>query len=104
MFQPVQVWFALSKRNMNSAIFPAKLTKTFAAYLAEPLADIINTSVRWGEHPNIHKFEVSTSTPVPKAYPTQSIEQRRNISGSFKSNFAKTFQKLLVVIMMSYMS
>ena len=46
VFQPAQVWFALCKLNTDRATvpgdFPAKLAKTFAAYLAEPLAE--NTS------------------------------------------------------------
>ena len=104
VFQPAQVWFALCKLNTDRATvpgdFPAKLAKTFAAYLAEPLADIINTSVRRGEYPNIYKFEVST--PVPKVHPTQSTAQLRNISGLF--NFDKIFEKLLAEMMISDMS
>ena len=88
-FQPAQVWFALCKMNTNKATvpgdFPAKLIKLFAAYLAEPLTDILNTSVRRGEYPKIYKFEIST--PVPKLYPTESTSQLRNISGLF--NFDK---------------
>ena len=52
-FSPTQVWFALCKLNVNKATvpgdFPAKLIKLFAAYLAEPLSDVLNTSVRRGE-------------------------------------------------------
>ena len=85
VFSPGQVWFALTKLNVNKATvpgdFPAKLSKHFAAYLAEPLADILNTSVRRGEYPEIYKFEVST--PVPKVYPTVKTTQLRNISGLF---------------------
>ena len=70
---------------------PVKLIKFFAAYLAEPLADIINTSIKRGEYPNIYKFEVST--PVPKVYPPQKISQLRNISGLL--TFDKVMEKLL---------
>ena len=70
-FQPSQIWFHLAKLKTNKATipgdFPAKLSKHFAAYLAEPLSDVINTSIRKGEYPQLYKFEVST--PVPKAYP-----------------------------------
>ena len=59
--------------------FPVKLIKMFAAYLAEPLTDIINTSVRRGEYPQIYKFEMCI--PVPKKYPNKSISEIRNISG-----------------------
>ena len=104
VFQPAQVWFGLTKLHTNRATVPgdfsAKLCKTLVAYLAEPLTDIMNTSVRRGEYPNIYKFEVST--PVPKVYPTQSTAQLRNISGLF--NFDKIFEKLLAEMMISYMS
>jgi hypothetical protein len=79
--------------------FPAKLSKHFAAYLAEPLTDILNTSVRLGEYPEIYKFEVST--PVPKVYPTISTTQLRNISGLF--NFDKIMKKLLAELMIADM-
>ena len=66
-----QVWFALDRLNANKSTvpgdFPAKLCKHFAAYLAEPLADILNTSVGRGEYPKIYKFGICT--PVPKRRP-----------------------------------
>ena len=103
VFSPGQVWFALTKLNVNKATvpgdFPAKLSKHFAAYLAEPLADILNTSVRRGEYPEIYKFEVST--PVPKVYPTVKTTQLRNISGLF--NFDKIIEKLLAELMLADM-
>ena len=50
-FQPSQVWLLLSKLDTNKATvpgdFPAKLSKHFAAYLTEPLTDVINTSAHW---------------------------------------------------------
>ena len=49
-FEPARVWILLSQLKTNKATiqgdFPSKLTKMFAAYLAEPLTDIINTSIR----------------------------------------------------------
>ena len=71
--------------------FPAKFIKKFAPYLAEPLTDIINTSIARGEYPNIYKFEIST--PVPKVYPTLKVSQLRNISGLL--NFDKILEKFL---------
>ena len=63
-FHPAQVWFALSRLDTNKATvpgdFPATLIKQFAAYLAEPFVDILNTSVRRGEYPRIYKFEICT--------------------------------------------
>ena len=99
-FSPAKVWFALMKLNTNKSTvtgdFPAKLCKHFAAYLAEPLSDILNTAVRRGEYPEIYKFEVST--PVPKTYPTQKVSQLRNISGLF--NFNKVIEKLLTELIL----
>ena len=80
-------------------LFPARLSKHFAAYLAEPLSDILNTSVRRGEYPKIYKFE--HSTPVPKVYPTQKVTQLRNISGLM--NFDKIMEKLLAELMIADM-
>ena len=94
-FHPAQVWFVLSRINTNKATvpgdFPAKLIKQFAAYLAEPLSDIFNTSIRRGEYPRIYKFEIST--PVPKVFPTELTSQLRNISGLL--NFDRIFEKLI---------
>ena len=102
-FSPAQVWFALTKLNTNKATvpgdLPAKLIKEFAAYLAEPLADILNASVGRGEYPKIYKFELST--PVPKVYPTEKLTQLRNISGLF--NFDKVMEKLIAELMISDM-
>ena len=94
-FQPSQVWFALSRLDVNNSTVPgdvpAKLIKRFAAYLAEPLTDVLNTSLRRGEYPNIYKFEVCT--PVPKVHPTQTTSQLRNISGLL--NFDSVYDKLI---------
>ena len=102
-FSPAKVWFALTKLNPNKSTvpgdFPAKLSKYFAAYLAEPLADIIITSVERGEYPQIYKFELCT--PVPKVHPTEKVSQLRNISGLF--HFDKIMEKLLAELIISDM-
>ena len=102
-FKPSQVWFLLSKLQTNKATvpgdFPAKLMKHFAAYLAEPLTEIINVSIKRGEYPQIYKFEVST--PVPKAYPPQNLTQLRNISGLL--TFDKIMEKLISELIISDM-
>ena len=79
--------------------FPAKLIKHFAAYLAEPYTDILNTSVKRGEYPEIYKFEIST--PVPESYPTQDVSQLRNISGLL--TFDKVAEKLIAELIISDM-
>lgn len=79
---------------------PAKVIKHFAAYLAEPLADIINTAVKRGEYPQIYKFEVCT--PIPKVQPTETISQLRNISGLL--NFDKIMEKLISNLMVADMA
>ena len=50
---------------------PAKVIKMFAAELAFPLADIINTSIMKGQFANLWKLE--TVTPVPKVFPPSSV-------------------------------
>ena len=103
-FTPAQVWFTLIKINTNkstvSGDFPAKLIKLFAAYIAEPFTDILNTSVGRGEYPKIYKFEIST--PVPKSFPTDNLTQLRNISGLL--NFDKLMEKLLAELMVKDMA
>ena len=102
-FHPAEVWFALSRLDTNKATvagdFPAKLIKLFAAYLADPLSDVYNTSLRRGEYPRIYKFEIST--PVPKVYPTENTSQLRNISGLL--NFDKIMEKLISKLIISDM-
>ena len=102
-FKPNQVWLLLMKVRTNKATvpgdLPAKLIKEFAAYLAEPLTDIINTSLIRGEYPSIYKFELST--PVPKVFPPEKVSQMRNISGLL--TFDKIMEKLISDIMISDM-
>ena len=94
-FQPNQVWLLLTKVRTNKATvpgdLPARLIKEFAAFLAEPLTDIINTSLIRGEYPSIYKFEYST--PVPKVFPPEKVIQMRNISGLL--TFDKIMEKLI---------
>ena len=96
-FEPARVWILLSQLKTNKATikgdFPSKLTKMFAAYLAEPLTDIVNTSIRQGEYPKIYKFEISN--PVPKQYPPKSTSEIRNISGLL--NLDKIMEKPLSI-------
>ena len=107
LFHPPQVWFVLSRVNTNKATvpgdFPARLIKQFAAYLAEPLSDIFNTSMKRGEYPRIYKFEICT--PVPKSYPPQNTSQLRNISGllNFDRVFVKIISQLIIADMESNM-
>ena len=102
-FKPAQVWLLLAQLDTNKATvpgdFPAKLSKLFAAYLAEPLTDIINTSIRRGEYPQLYKYEIST--PVPKVYPPKTLSDVRNISGLL--TFDKIMEKLLAGLIISDM-
>ena len=94
-FQPSQVWLLLSQIKTNKATvpgdFPARLMKQFAAYLADPFTDIVNTSIRRGEYPQIYKFEVCT--PVSKCYPPKDTSQIRNISGLYMQNLLNEHEK-----------
>ena len=102
-FHPSQVWLHLTKVKTNKATvrgdLPARLIKEFAAYLADPFTDIINTSLKRGEYPQIYKCEVST--PVPKVFPPEKINQMRNISGLL--NFDKIMEKMIAEVMIADM-
>ena len=82
-FKAAQVWKKItsmkSKKSCLEGDVPANIFKHFAAYLAEPLADIINCSITTGSYPNIWKEEFAT--PIPKSFPTQKLSDLRNISG-----------------------
>ena len=100
-FKTVQVWWLLSQLKTNKSTvkgdISAKVYKELAAYIAEPLTHVYNTSLLKGEYPNIYKYEVST--PVPKKYPVKSIDQMRNISGLLTAD--KIFEKLLSELILS---
>ena len=100
---PSQVWLHLSKIKTNKATvkgdLPAKLIKEYAAYLADPFTDIVNSSLKRGEYPQIYKYEIST--PVPKVFPPEKVEQMRNISGLL--NFDKVMEKMISEVMIEDM-
>ena len=103
-FHPARVWQYLVQLKTNKSTvagdFPAKLTKHFSAYIADSLTKIINTGVRWGEYPQIYKFEICT--PVPKCYPPRTTSEIRNISGLL--TFDKIMEKLISELIISDMS
>ena len=101
---PARVWQLLTQLKTNKATvsgdFPARLCKQFAAYLAEPLTDVINTTIRRGEYPQIYKNEICT--PVPKCRPPKTTADMRNISGLL--TFDKILEKLISEMIISDMS
>ena len=90
---PARVWQLLTQLKTNKATvsgdFPARLCKQFAAYLAEPLTDVINTTIRRGEYPQIYKNEICT--PVPKCRPPKTTADMRNISSLLTFDNGKTY-------------
>ena len=102
-FHPAQVWFVLSRLNVNKSTvpgdIPARILKHIAAFICEPLTHIFNSCIKRGEYPQIFKSEICT--PVPKVFPTENISQLRNISGLL--NFDKIFEKLLSQLIVSDM-
>ena len=64
-FSPSQVWHCLSKLRANkstvSGDMPARLYKLFAAYLSDPLCDIINTGLMHSEYPDIYKHNIQAA-------------------------------------------
>ena len=69
----------MTNKSNISGDMPAKLFKTFAVYIAEPLTDIINCSIKLGQYPTLWKAEIAT--PIPKTHPTLEVTDLRNISG-----------------------
>ena len=100
-FTAAEVWKKLAslkvKKSTIKGDIPAKIFKVFAAYLAEPLAIILNCSIRNGEYPDIWKDEIAT--PIPKTHPTSSINDLRNISGLL--NCDKISETMLAELIMS---
>ena len=94
-FSENEVWLELIKLNPRKSFIygdvPPKVLKHIAAYIAEPLTNIINTAIFRGEYPDIYKHEIVT--PVPKKFPCNSIDQLRNISGLFQ--FDKVMEKII---------
>ena len=103
-FKEVQVWDLLTQLQTNKSTvqgdIPARLYKELAAYISEPLTHVFNTSLIQGEYPQIYKFEVTT--PVPKKYPVELMEQMRNISGLLTAD--KIFEKLISEIIITDMN
>ena len=100
----VDVWEKLAHLRTNKSSIqgdiPIKIYKEFAAYITELLTDVYNASLLQGKYPSIYKYEIST--PVPKKYPVEKIEQMRNISGLLVAD--KVFEKLLSEMIISDMS
>ena len=59
----------------------------------------LKISLRRGEYPQIYKFEIST--PVPKIFPPERVDQMRNISGLL--NFDKVMEAMVSEVMISDM-
>ena len=50
-FSSVQVWLSVKIKRIKATVigdYLPKFTKLFAAYIAEPLTDVINTSIKDG--------------------------------------------------------
>ena len=102
-FKPVETWMLLSNLKSNKSTIKTDISvriyKEFAAHIAEPLIHVYNSSLLQGQYPQIYKYEIST--PVPKTYPVEKMEQLRNISGLLTAD--KIFEKLLSEIIISDM-
>ena len=87
-----------NKSNVTGDI-PAKILKKFACFLALPISNVINSSIREGVWPDICKLEIVT--PVPKQFPPKEIDHLRNISGLL--NLDKIAEKLITRLIISDM-
>ena len=100
-FKNSQVKEALSqikpKKSVPPGDIPAIVLKTYSDELAEPIADIINTSIKQGIWPKI--FKIEHITPVPKIHPPKLIKNLRSLSGLMTLN--KIQEKLISELIVS---
>ena len=88
-----------TKKSTVPGDMPAKLTKAAAEDVAVPLADVVNTSIRLGQWPNIYKIE--TITPAPKVQPPKVLDDLRPITNLF--TFCKIGEKIICEMIVSDM-
>ena len=86
------------KSNVKGDV-PSFIYKRFCEFLKIPVTNVVNASIRQGQWPDICKMEIVT--PVPKEFPTKTIDQLRNISGL--TNLFKIFEKLIVKLVVQDM-
>ena len=95
LFEPYQINEKISKmkKKVSTVIgdIPWKIIREFSVELSTPLSNIFNSATLGGVWPNIWKCEVVT--PVPKVYPTISVDELRKIAGT--KNFSKIYEALL---------
>ena len=103
LIEPYQVYTQIlcmkSKASTVVNDIPMKIIKEFGVELSNPLADILNRAIVFGEYPDSWKLEIVT--PVPKKFPPASTEELRKISGL--KNFSKIAEKFLAEYMMEDM-
>ena len=88
----------INKSNVQGDI-PNTILNFFADLLANPIAHVLNASIRQGCWPDILKMEIVT--PVPKKFPPKTVEDLRNISGLL--NLDKIAEKIISKMMVSDM-
>ena len=76
------------KKKVSTVIgdIPWKIIREFSVELSTPLSNIFNSATLGGVWPNIWKCEVVT--PVPKVYPTISVDELRNFSKIYEALLA----------------
>ena len=102
-FKEATVWKKLVSMKVKASTrkgdVPAKLFKIIAAYIAEPLTNIFNSSIKSGDYPKNWKHKIAT--PIPKVHPLLKITDLRNISGLM--NCDKVMESLLADLIVSDM-
>ena len=78
---------------------PPKILKRFAPFISVPLTNLINSAIKEGIWPDIFKEEIVT--PVPKKFPTKTVEDLRDISGLLTMD--KVAEKIIGAMMIQDM-
>ena len=88
-----------TKKSVPDGDIPPKMLKEFSKEIANPLADIINSSIKQGIWPSKWKSELVT--PIAKVVPTKLLKNLRSISGLV--SFNKIQEKLIADLIISDM-
>ena len=88
-----------TKVSSCSGDIPAIIVNKFAGQLTKPVKDVLNTSKKTGQWPDIYKVEAVT--PIPKVFPPTCIEDLRNISGL--KTLSKVSEKIISKMMLEDM-
>ena len=95
LFEPFEIYEKIKSMKKKTSTVPGdipwRIITEFSVELSNPLSHLYNTAVLSGVWPQLWKYEFVT--PVPKAFPTETTEELRKISGT--KNLSKILEALI---------